>query len=71
MKSNQKIKNYLHLHFLVFIAGSVVLAYNLEPIYEIVLALILFPEKEKMGSNFLLRCINNLVCSPFKWNIEE
>ena len=31
---------------------SVVLAYNLEPIYGIVLALILFPEKEKMGSNF-------------------
>ena len=31
---------------------SVVLAYNLEPIYGIILALILFPETEQMGSNF-------------------
>ncbi len=31
---------------------SVVLAYNLEPIYGIVLALILFPDTEKMGTNF-------------------
>ena len=31
---------------------SVVLAYNLEPIYGILLALFLFPEKENMGSNF-------------------
>lgn len=31
---------------------SVVLAYNLEPIYGIILAVILFPEKESMPSNF-------------------
>ena len=31
---------------------SVVLAYNLEPIYGILLALFLFPEKENMVSNF-------------------
>lgn len=31
---------------------SVVLAYNLEPIYGIILAIILFPDKEKMGANF-------------------
>lgn len=31
---------------------SVVLVYNLEPIYGILLALFLFPEKENMGSNF-------------------
>ncbi|MCF6279639.1 MAG: DMT family transporter [Flavobacteriaceae bacterium] len=31
---------------------SVVLAYNLEPVYGIILALILFPETEKMHSNF-------------------
>lgn len=31
---------------------SVVLAYNLEPIYGMLLALFLFPEKENMGSNF-------------------
>ena len=33
---------------------TVVLTYNLEPIYGIVLALILFPEKEKMGATFYL-----------------
>ena len=31
---------------------TVVLTYNLEPIYGIVLAIILFPEKEKMSMNF-------------------
>jgi drug/metabolite transporter (DMT)-like permease len=31
---------------------SVVLTYNLEPVYGIILALILFPEKEKMSSSF-------------------
>ncbi len=31
---------------------TVVLTYNLEPIYGIVLALILFPEKEKMSTSF-------------------
>lgn len=31
---------------------TVVLTYNLEPIYGIVLAIILFPEKEKMSINF-------------------
>lgn len=31
---------------------TVVLTYNLEPIYGIILALILFPEKEKMSSQF-------------------
>lgn len=31
---------------------TVVLTYNLEPIYGIILALILFPESEKMSSNF-------------------
>jgi len=33
---------------------TVVLTYNLEPIYGIVLALILFPEKEKMSTEFYL-----------------
>lgn len=31
---------------------TVVLTYNLEPVYGIIFALILFPEKEKMSSNF-------------------
>jgi len=31
---------------------TVVLTYNLEPIYGIIIAIILFPEKEKMSSNF-------------------
>jgi len=31
---------------------TVVLSYNLEPIYGIIMALILFPEKEKMSSSF-------------------
>ncbi|SFZ95086.1 EamA-like transporter family protein [Flaviramulus basaltis] len=31
---------------------SVVLTYNLEPVYGIILALILFPEKEKMSTSF-------------------
>ncbi len=31
---------------------SVVLAYNLEPVYGIILAIILFPEKETMETNF-------------------
>ena len=31
---------------------TVVLTYNLEPIYGIVLAIILFPEKERMSLNF-------------------
>jgi drug/metabolite transporter (DMT)-like permease len=33
---------------------TVVLTYNLEPVYGIVLAVILFPEKEKMSVNFYL-----------------
>ena len=33
---------------------TVVLTYNLEPIYGIVLALIIFPEKERMSVNFYL-----------------
>jgi len=36
---------------------TVVLTYNLEPIYGIVLALILFPEKEKMSPQFYLGAI--------------
>ena len=31
---------------------TVILSYNLEPVYGILLAIILFPEKEKMSSNF-------------------
>ena len=31
---------------------TVVLSYNLEPVYGIILAIILFPEKEKMSTNF-------------------
>jgi drug/metabolite transporter (DMT)-like permease len=31
---------------------TVVLTYNLEPVYGIILALILFPEKEKMTNSF-------------------
>jgi drug/metabolite transporter (DMT)-like permease len=31
---------------------TVVLSYNLEPIYGIIMALILFPEKEKMSASF-------------------
>lgn len=31
---------------------TVILSYNLEPVYGIILAVILFPEKEKMSSNF-------------------
>ncbi|MGY0392057.1 DMT family transporter [Bizionia sp. KMM 8389] len=31
---------------------TVVLTYNLEPIYGIILALLIFPEKEKMSTNF-------------------
>jgi len=31
---------------------TVVLSYNLEPIYGIILAIILFPQKEKMGAMF-------------------
>ena len=31
---------------------TVVLTYNLEPVYGIVLAIILFPEKEKMSTTF-------------------
>ncbi|MBP93133.1 MAG: EamA family transporter [Flavobacteriaceae bacterium] len=33
---------------------TVVLTYNLEPIYGIILALIIFPEKEKMSVNFYI-----------------
>lgn len=36
---------------------SVMLTYNLEPVYGIVLALILFPEKEKMSSQFYIGAI--------------
>ena len=31
---------------------TVILTYNLEPIYGIILAIILFPEKEKMSISF-------------------
>jgi drug/metabolite transporter (DMT)-like permease len=31
---------------------TVILSFNLEPVYGIILAIILFPEKEKMSSNF-------------------
>ncbi|WP_396600477.1 DMT family transporter [Algibacter sp. R77976] len=33
---------------------TVVLTYNLEPVYGIVMAVILFPEKEKMGASFYM-----------------
>ena len=33
---------------------TVVLTYNLEPVYGIILALIIFPEKEKMSTNFYI-----------------
>jgi len=36
---------------------TVVLTYNLEPIYGILLALLLFPEKEKMSSQFYIGAI--------------
>jgi drug/metabolite transporter (DMT)-like permease len=36
---------------------TVVLTYNLEPIYGIVLALILFPEKEKMSQQFYIGAV--------------
>ena len=36
---------------------TVILSYNLEPIYGIILALILFPEKEKMSSQFYIGAI--------------
>jgi drug/metabolite transporter (DMT)-like permease len=36
---------------------TVVLSYNLEPIYGIVLALILFPEKEKMSTEFYIGAV--------------
>ncbi len=36
---------------------SVMLTYNLEPVYGIILALILFPEKEKMSSQFYIGAI--------------
>ena len=36
---------------------TVVLTYNLEPIYGIVLALFLFPEKEKMSSQFYIGAV--------------
>jgi drug/metabolite transporter (DMT)-like permease len=31
---------------------SVVLTYNLEPVYGIIIAVLLFPEKEKMSPSF-------------------
>ncbi len=36
---------------------TVILTYNLEPVYGIILALILFPESEKMSSQFYLGAI--------------
>ena len=36
---------------------TVVLTYNLEPIYGIVLAIIIFPEKEKMSLDFYIGAI--------------
>ena len=36
---------------------TVVLTYNLEPVYGIILAIILFPEKEKMSLNFYVGAI--------------
>ena len=43
------------VHVMRFISPyTVVLTYNLEPIYGIVLALILFPESETMSSSFYI-----------------
>jgi hypothetical protein len=36
---------------------TVVLSYNLEPVYGIILALILFPETEIMSPNFYLGAV--------------
>lgn len=36
---------------------TVVLTYNLEPVYGIILAIIIFPEKENMSSNFYIGAI--------------
>lgn len=36
---------------------TVVLTYNLEPVYGIILAIILFPEKEKMSTSFYIGAI--------------
>jgi len=43
------------VHIMKFISPyTVVLSYNLEPIYRIVLAIILFPQKEKMSLEFYI-----------------
>ena len=43
------------VHVMKYISPySVVLAYNLEPVYGIILAIILFPNKENMSPNFYL-----------------
>jgi drug/metabolite transporter (DMT)-like permease len=36
---------------------TVVLSYNLEPIYGIALAIILFPQKEKMSTEFYIGAV--------------
>ena len=46
------------VHVMKYISPySVVLAYNLEPVYGIILAIILFPNEEKMSPNFYLGAI--------------
>lgn len=46
------------VHVMKYISPyTVVLTYNLEPIYGIVLALILFPEKEKMSQEFYIGAV--------------
>lgn len=43
------------VHIMKYISPyTVVLSYNLEPVYGIVLAIILFPEKEKMSTEFYI-----------------
>ncbi len=46
------------VHIMKYISPyTVVLSYNLEPVYGIVLALILFPEKEKMSTEFYIGAV--------------
>jgi drug/metabolite transporter (DMT)-like permease len=46
------------VHVMKYISPySVVLAYNLEPVYGIILAIILFPNEEKMSPNFYLGAV--------------
>lgn len=46
------------VHIMKYISPyTVVLSYNLEPVYGIVLAIILFPEKEKMSTEFYIGAV--------------